>query len=148
MSKSMSINYATVVLAIIFTQAFSLSTPTSSHAQWDDRSDELPGTMSTGDILLIVGGVAVATTAIVVLSKRSKAKKEKVLTDTTSTSISYLNYPHTRAAGAPGLLDVAETMPFNVFIGLRRMDIPVLERRPTVLNLSDQAVVIGFSLQL
>lgn len=51
--------------------------PSQSLAQWQDRSDELPGDSNATTTLLLVGGIALATTGIVWHFVRKNKNKQK-----------------------------------------------------------------------
>ena len=58
----------------------------TSYAQWHSQSDKLPGTISTGTLVLIGVGVAAAVVVVVLLTKKH-SEKDTVGVDSTSHSM-------------------------------------------------------------
>ena len=49
-----------------------------TNAQWTDKSDELPGMVSDGEMALLIGGTAVLLTGLVVLIIVKKKQDKKI----------------------------------------------------------------------
>lgn len=67
-----------ILFVVIFAFLFSIiAVPSNSYADWDDRSDELPGTSSitTGEIILIGVGVVALAAVIWYVAKSSKVEE-------------------------------------------------------------------------
>lgn len=77
-------------IAVFLMFAFMLTfNPLQSNAKWDDKSDELPGTVSDGTIYALAGAAVVGVGALIyVLVKKKKQNK------TTSSTIEYKNNMH------------------------------------------------------
>ena len=62
----------TLLTVLLF--SVSVLLPENSFAKWKDRSDELPGTYSTQDIVLYTVGALAVVTLIIVVAKSGKSK--------------------------------------------------------------------------
>ncbi len=81
----------TTAFFAILTLVFSFTFPSSSFAKWKDKSDELPGLVSTEEILLIGAGTALVVFLIYKASKSDNKDKDElepksVVPDSSSTS--------------------------------------------------------------
>ena len=83
--------FLSIFLALVF--LFSITTK-QTQAKWDDKSDELPGMASNGEIIALAAVAAVGVGVLVyVLVKKNKNKVE-------TTSVNYLNNTQVNSWGS------------------------------------------------
>jgi len=131
------------IVSLISTVALPDAGAQSLYAGWVDRSDELPGMISDGEMLLIAGGAVVVIgglIAFIVIKKKQDKKLEASLPDLRVFSESvYLRADHERAGSLEALCnEINKTArDANVLFFTR------LDKIPSANHTSSGAVTLG-----